>query len=71
MAEEKQTKQISVSIPLPLTEVLQAISEVTNKSVSGLCAGFIEDGLYSEIEKQNKLQVFLEMQEKRRTQRQL
>lgn len=63
--EERQSKQISVSVPIPFVEVLQAIAESTGKSVSGLCAAFIEDGMYSEIEKQNKLNVFLRMREKK------
>lgn len=57
-------KQISVSIPTKLAGVLQKISEDTGKSQSSLCASWIEDGLYSEIEKQNKLEVYLRMQEK-------
>jgi predicted DNA-binding protein len=50
--------QTSVVIPDDLYELLQKISTETGRSISGLCAGYIEDGIYTHIEKLNKVEVW-------------
>ena len=60
--------QTSVVIPDDLYELLQRLSEETGRSISGLCAGYIEDGVYTHVERLNKVEVWKEMMAKRKPQ---
>jgi hypothetical protein len=58
--------QTSVVIPDDLYNLLQRISQETNRSISGLCAGYIEDGIYTHIERLHKVEVWKGMIAKRK-----
>ncbi len=58
--------QVSIIIPDNVLENIQMICTETGRSQSSLCADWIKDGVYSEIEKLNKVEVYKQMIRKRR-----
>ncbi len=64
----KAMAQTSVVIPDDLYDLLQRISKETNRSISGLCAGYIEDGIYTHIERLHNVEVWKGMTTERKLQ---
>lgn len=58
--------QISVVVSDDIQELLAEVAEETGRSVSSLCADYIEDGVYGHIERLNKVEVWRGQLEKRR-----
>ncbi len=60
--------QVTVSIPDDLAEIISLIVKETGRSQSGLCADWIKDGVYKEVENLNKVEVYKSLLKKRQKQ---
>jgi hypothetical protein len=57
---------VTVIIPDDLDEILKLILEETGRTQSGMCAIWIREGIYREVENLNKLEVYKSLLKKRR-----
>ncbi|MEL7039440.1 MAG: hypothetical protein AAFO04_28065 [Cyanobacteria bacterium J06592_8] len=55
-----------MNIPDDLGEILQLILEETGRTQSGMCAIWIREGIYKEIEQLNKVEVYKNLLNKRK-----
>jgi len=59
---------VTVIIPDDLDEILKLILEETGRTQSGMCAAWIREGIYREVENLNKVEVYKSMLKKRQKQ---
>ncbi|WP_040484011.1 hypothetical protein [Lyngbya aestuarii] len=57
--------QITIVVPDDIGELIGLIGRQTGRSTSGMCAGWIKDGVYREIENLNKVEVYKSLIRKR------
>ena len=62
--------QVSVIVPDDLYELLQELAQETNRPLSSLCAAFIREGVYNEIERLNKIESWRGMVAQRKARQQ-
>ena len=52
--------QFSVIVPDDLGELINEISKQTGRSISSLCADYLQEGAYRHVEQLNKIEVWRE-----------
>ncbi len=58
MESNKSMAQFSVIVPDDLGELINDISKQTGRSISSLCADYLQEGAYRHVEQLNKVEVW-------------
>lgn len=58
MDKDKRMAQFSVIVPDDLGELISEISKQTGRSISSLCADYLQEGAYRHVEQLNKVEVW-------------
>ncbi len=58
--------QLTIVVPDDIGELIGLIAKETGRSQSGLCADWVKDGAYKEIENLNKVEVYKNLLSKRK-----
>lgn len=58
MQSNKSMAQFSVIVPDDLGELINDISKQTGRSISSLCADYLQEGAYRHVEQLNKVEVW-------------
>ncbi len=59
--------QVSVVVPDDIQELLTEVAKETGRSISSLCADYIEEGVYKHVEQLNKVEIWRSQIAKRKT----
>lgn len=58
MTSNKSMAQFSVIVPDDLGELINDISKQTGRSISSLCADYLQEGAYRHVEQLNKVEAW-------------
>jgi predicted DNA-binding protein len=58
MDKDKRMAQFSVIVPDDLGELINQISKETGRSISSLCADYLQEGVYRHVEQLNRVEVW-------------
>jgi hypothetical protein len=58
MKNNKSMAQFSVIVPDDLGELINDISKQTGRSISSLCADYLQEGAYRHVEQLNKVEIW-------------
>jgi hypothetical protein len=58
MDKDRRMAQFSVIVPDDLGELINEISKQTGRSISSLCADYLQEGAYRHVEQLNKVEVW-------------
>ena len=58
MEKDKRMAQFSVIVPDDLGDLISEISKQTGRSISSLCADYLQEGAYRHVEQLNKVEVW-------------
>ncbi len=58
MDKDKHMAQFSVIVPDDLGELINQISKETGRSISSLCADYLQEGVYRHVEQLNRVEVW-------------
>lgn len=58
MDKDARMAQFSVIVPDDLGELINEISKQTGRSISSLCADYLQEGAYRHVEQLNKVEVW-------------
>lgn len=58
MDKDTRMAQFSVIVPDDLGELINEISKQTGRSISSLCADYLQEGAYRHVEQLNKVEVW-------------
>lgn len=58
MEHNKSMAQFSVIVPDDLGELINDISKQTGRSISSLCADYLQEGAYRHVEQLNKVEAW-------------
>lgn len=72
MTKGKHMAQFSVIVPDDLGELIGEISKQTGRSISSLCADYLQEGAYRHVEQLNKVEVWrAQLNERQKTKAQI